>query len=121
MGMCDILIVEDSSNLRNSIREALEVHGYTVEARSNGLQAKEFLEFTIPPLIICDVVMPEFDGKQLLEYVQKNVDPVPSFLFISSFYQKDWQNLGATGFLMKPFSMPALIQTVRNVLISSNT
>ena len=119
--MTKVLIIEDEEILRESILNILETNGFsTIEAgdgRSGVRLAKEF----IPDLILCDVRMPELNGYEVLHKLRQ--DPVTAnipLLFLTAEniqnvrYQA--QELGANGYLFKPFTTAQLLQAISQEL-----
>lgn len=113
--MCDILLVEDNDNLRDSIREVLDLYGYSVVVKPNGLEAWDSIKKSSPSLIITDFAMPMLDGGQLIELVKSSSNPIPVIL-MSAYYREDWPSLGATAFLEKPFHLKILLEHVERIL-----
>ena len=119
--MTKILIVEDEKDVRTTIIDLLETNGYTVISANDGKQATKILEYEIPDLIISDIMMPEMDGYQLLEHFQKlpGSSTVP-FIFLTA--KADISDLrkgmtqGADDYLMKPFRVKELLQSVETQL-----
>lgn len=119
--MTKVLIIEDEEILRESILNILETNGFsTIEAgdgRSGVRLAKEF----VPDLILCDVRMPGLNGYQVLQTLRQ--DPVTAkipLLLITAEnirnvrYQA--QELGANGYLIKPFTTAQLLQAIAQEL-----
>jgi two-component system chemotaxis response regulator CheY len=65
-----IVIVDDSSGIRNIVRETLLKKGYLVLEASNGLEALKYFDGTQVDLLITDFEMPELNGAQLIERVR---------------------------------------------------
>jgi signal transduction histidine kinase/DNA-binding response OmpR family regulator len=61
-----ILVVEDDTATREFIVEALSRCGYRVDTASDGLQARTYVENTLPELVVLDLILPRIDGFQLL-------------------------------------------------------
>lgn len=61
---CDILLVEDDRDVRDSMVEALEEAGYTVLGAEDGLEALRLLQRHLPRVILLDLMMPNMDGFQ---------------------------------------------------------
>ncbi|NBX76999.1 MAG: response regulator [Proteobacteria bacterium] len=64
-----VLVVEDDPDIRELLKVALEMEGYTVETAQNGQEAWDFLNGSNPKpaLMIIDLMMPVMDGWKLLE------------------------------------------------------
>ena len=67
-----ILMVEDDSDQRNSIRSLLEPQQWIIAEADNGRVALEHLAAEIPDIILLDLMMPEIDGFQLLTTLRGN-------------------------------------------------
>jgi CheY-like chemotaxis protein len=69
----DILVVDDDPNLRALYGQILSRAGYIPHVVENGLKALDFLrDHPLPQAMILDLLMPEMDGFQVLDYVQAN-------------------------------------------------
>jgi PAS domain S-box-containing protein len=66
-----ILLVEDDEAARDMMRQILEKDGWFVVEAANGRRALEYLEQTLPGLILLDLMMPEMDGFALVTELQK--------------------------------------------------
>jgi CheY-like chemotaxis protein/two-component sensor histidine kinase len=119
--MSKILIVEDEKDVRTTIIDLLESAGHTIISAQDGRQAIKILDYEIPNLIISDIMMPDVDGYQLLEYFQKlpGASTVP-FIFLSAKTEstdlRKGMILGADDYLMKPFRAKELLQVVETQL-----
>lgn len=60
-----VLIVEDETDIRESLGELLEVEGYSVAQANNGRRALEYLNAAaqLPHVILLDLMMPDMDGE----------------------------------------------------------
>ncbi len=65
-----ILIVEDEAESRDTLRELLELEGYTVETAANGKAALAILENVEPCVVLLDLFMPVMDGLQVLDQLR---------------------------------------------------
>jgi CheY-like chemotaxis protein len=63
--MSTILIVDDESSIIEVLRDVLLDEGYDVVTANNGLEGWTSLEATLPDLVLCDVMMPILDGREL--------------------------------------------------------
>ncbi len=114
-----ILLVEDDPDIREFTSSALELLGYQVYQAADGLEAWQKIQEGLKvDLIISDLIMPQMDGKELLEKV-KEIAPETKFILISG-YTKDYLEgytlpPGVT-FLQKPYSVKALSQEIRLLL-----
>ena len=69
-----ILVVDDEVLLVKGIRLNLQNEGYTVITGSDGLDAVRAVQEEKPDLVVLDVMMPEFDGWEVLSFVKDNTD-----------------------------------------------
>jgi CheY-like chemotaxis protein len=62
-----ILVVDDDTAIRETLRDVLEDSGYTVNESQDGLRALEYLRKSPTPMIVLlDLMMPQLDGSALL-------------------------------------------------------
>ncbi len=120
--MKNVLIVEDSKAIRSMIRVSLEEAGgfFAVEA-GNGFEALKTLPTRRFDLIITDINMPDINGLELIGFVKSNPEYKDIPLIIVSTEKSDEDKkrglaLGASGYVVKPFTNKDLISMVKNVL-----
>ena len=115
--MKKILVIEDEMQIRNDIMKTLELCNYEVYGAPNGKAGLQVSLEQIPDLIISDIMMPELNGYELLNELQKYKETahIP-FLFLSAKSDKtdirEGMKLGADDFLTKPFDIDELIEAV---------
>jgi DNA-binding NarL/FixJ family response regulator len=119
-----LLLIDDDPNLILLVKDYLEFRGYEVLTAENGREALEILEQHIPDMIICDVMMPEMDGYDLVESVRQ--DPRTNWipiLFLSAKGQSQDRvkglNKGADVYMVKPFEPEELVAQVESSLKQS--
>ena len=66
-----ILVVDDEPRMRKFMQMNLELEGFGVAEASNGLEALERTREDLPDLVVLDVMMPEMDGFEALEHIQR--------------------------------------------------
>jgi len=109
-GYGNILLVDDEEILRNTGRCLLEELGYTVYTAEDGVQgiALYSQQRDIIDLVILDMVMPKLGGKETFIKLRE-INPNVRVLFCSGFHNEGTENqlreLGAKGFIRKPYSM----------------
>lgn len=114
-----ILIVEDEISIRETLRDILFFYGYEVKLAEDGLKAKMILKNWIPDLILCDIMMPNMDGMELLEYVRGNskYNNVPYIFLTAKKIEDDFRtamNSGSDDYIVKPFKSSELIKAIEN-------
>ncbi len=116
-----VLVIEDEVAILNNICTILQISGYTCIKASNGAIGLEALSTNNPNIILCDVMMPEMDGFEVLKNVRGNTaTQTTPFCFLSAradVVDIDYGlSLGANGYITKPFSAKDLIETVGRLL-----
>ncbi|MGH7284897.1 MAG: response regulator, partial [Polyangiaceae bacterium] len=71
-----VLVVDDEEDIRDTLRELIEMKGFKAQTAANGAEALEQLIAERPCLVVLDLVMPVMDGVALLEKMR--ADPAPS-------------------------------------------
>lgn len=119
--MKTILFIEDNLEIRENVTELLEFYGYHVELAVNGREGLLAVNKKLPDLILCDIMMPELTGYDVLLELKKSVSTscIP-FIFISaSTEKKEIQNgldLGANAYIRKPFELEVLLNEIKRCL-----
>lgn len=114
------LLAEDDNIFRRLLSKKLTAAGYEVREAANGLMAKTI--FDLSPntfhLVITDVRMPELDGVQLLAHIRKTskVPVVVMTGFSEILESKAALDLGANGFLPKPFKADTLLNVIEDAI-----
>ncbi|MCW3463225.1 response regulator transcription factor [Chitinophaga nivalis] len=115
-----ILLVEDDVIFGNTMKQHLEAAGYRVEHCHDGVEAwQEFLR-TRYDICLLDIVVPKMNGFELAKEIRKKNVLVPIF-FLSSEKTLDEDRisgfqLGADGYIIKPFSYNELLKRIRVIL-----
>lgn len=118
--MAKILIVDDSSTMRESLDMVLSSAGYDVDAAINGVDGlKKFGENRDYNLIITDVNMPEMNGLDMLANIRKISKDV-HVIVLTTETEKDKietaKNLRASGWIIKPFKPNDLLAVVSKLV-----
>lgn len=115
-----ILIVDDEPVNIHVLSEALQ-GAYELRFATSGAQAIKQLESYLPDLVLLDVVMPESDGFQTLEAIQRSpgAADIP-VIFVTAMSEIDDEEkgfaLGAVDYITKPISAPIVRARVRTHL-----
>ncbi len=119
--MIRILIIEDSTTIRENTAELLELEGYATLTASNGKIGLEQIKLHMPDLILCDLLMPEMDGFTVLKNLGQHPDlkRIP-FIFFSAKSEKMEVNkgmdAGADAYITKPFELEELLASIEKCL-----
>ena len=114
--MIDVLVVEDDADLREAICDTLQLNQISFHEVENGRAAEQFLASHSASLVLSDVQMSPGNGYELLSTIRKNQLDVPVILMTAygSIPQAvDAIQAGAADYLVKPFEVTNLVNTVR--------
>ncbi|MEH6345789.1 MAG: response regulator [Bermanella sp.] len=122
--MSKILLVDDDEVFNESLREYLEYKGFTVLSAFNGKQGLDMITTDSPDLVITDIVMPEFEGIELLTAVViDSVKAKPKIIVISgggrigsSNYLSVAKEMGADAVFEKPLEFKLLVEEIKRLL-----
>lgn len=115
--MINILIVEDERSISNLIKINLEDAGYLCTCVFDGNSAADILEHNTYDLILLDVMLPEIDGYELMNYIRPQNIPVIFLTAKSNVTDKvKGLKLGAEDYITKPFEIIELLARVETVL-----
>ena len=118
--MYKLMIVDDSNIIRNRIQRAYDSGKFMLVATAtSGVHALEKFNIHRPDVITMDLTMPQMDG---LECIEKLVTMAPEvrILVVSALSDKATGikalELGASGFLCKPFSEEELAEAMSELV-----
>src|SRR6516165_804484 len=72
-----VLVVDDEPAVREALRRALELEGYSVELAQNGAEALRLVNAIEPDMVVLDVLMPEVDGLAACRRLREEGSRVP--------------------------------------------
>ncbi len=116
-----LLVVEDAENVRQVIKESLELYGYKIKEAGDGEEALQVATLTDAPihLVLTDVVMPRMDGFTFIKKLMP-IHPDTKVLFMSGYTNETIVLRGelAPGvqFIQKPFNLIELARRIRRQL-----
>lgn len=115
-----VLVVDDEKDIVDLLKYNLQKEGFHVLTASNGKQALERADRK-PDLILLDVMMPEFDGWEVLRRLRKKPETanIPVVFLTAKDSETDevvGLELGADDYITKPVSIPKLIARVKATL-----
>lgn len=115
--MTDILVVEDDEAIANLICVSLSAEGYRCTCARDGMEGADYIERQSFDLVLLDIMLPEVDGYELLEYIKPTGTPV-IFLTAKGSIEDKVRGLraGADDYLPKPFQIGELLARVEAVL-----
>jgi CheY-like chemotaxis protein len=119
-----ILIVEDEPKNMTLTRDLLKISGYeTIEAR-DGKEGVEKAKSTKPNLILMDIMMPKMDGYSACREIKadQSTKNIPVVMLTAVGYDLNKRlakQMGADGYVTKPFSRQQLIDAISPLLATS--
>ena len=117
--MAKILIVDDETPIRRTLRDILEFEEYDVEEATDGLECVSKVQKEKFDVIIMDIKMPKMDGIEALERLQILAPEIP-VIMVSGHGTIDTAveavKKGAFDFISKPPDLNRMLITVRNAL-----
>lgn len=115
--MTRILVIEDEAHILENILETLEMEGFDVHGLNDGREALATALTYKPDLILCDIMMPDVDGYNVL--INLRSEPATStipFVFLTALAaraeMRHGMEMGADDYLTKPFTPTELLSAV---------
>ena len=115
--MKKILVIEDDFSVRSNILDLLEAEDFNAIGAENGFIGALWAQQHSPDLIICDVMMPEVDGYEVLNALrsQPTTATIP-FIFLTAMADKTniryGMEMGADDYVTKPFTTEELLNAI---------
>lgn len=111
-----VLVVDDESDVAESLRRLLLRQGFEVGTASGGQAALAYYRTHAVDVVLTDVIMPDLDGPELLRQLLA-VNPDAVVLGMTGQLQahqvEDMRRLGARAVLRKPFELSELVRAIR--------
>ena len=118
-----ILIVDDEPDIVSLTEKFLQIGNFNTIACNNGKEALKIIEERYPEisLVLLDVMMPGLSGAEVLSKIKsrEEYEHVKVVLFTVKSFKEDIErgrNLGADGYITKPFSGKDLLEYVKDLL-----
>jgi CheY-like chemotaxis protein len=113
--MALFLIVEDSIFTRRALSKALQADGHVTLEAVNGYEALEKVATLAPDCILLDLVMPDFNGLEVLKILQEQGSKIPIIVVTSDIQEtvrQECLQMGAVTVINKPFNIDELRHAV---------
>lgn len=118
-----ILIIEDTTELRDYLTNVLADQGYKVLSAEEGTAALKLFEKVSPDLVILDLGLPTISGETVCKQI-KNISPQTQILVLTAKHTvsdiANTLNLGADDYMAKPFEVDELLARVKARLRTSS-
>lgn len=118
-----ILLVDDDEHILRSLEIYLKMEEFRVITAAGGKEALDILNETRPDLIVLDIMMPEIDGFQVLEFIKskQEIHTVPVIMLTAKSQDVDvlkgYQE-GVASYMTKPFNLNELVDNI-NLIFES--
>ncbi len=117
-----VLAVDDSRTMRSLIGYTLSEAGFDVTLAEDGLDGLSKLKYQTPDVIVTDLNMPNMDGFGFVEAVrdEQHLRGLPILILTTESAQdlkERARDMGATGWIVKPFDDEQLIAAIKRVAI----
>ncbi len=108
-----VLVVDDDTSILDTVSSILSGEGYDVVSASSGQEALDAVERKVPLLILLDMRMPVMDGWAVARALRGQGITVPIVVMTAAESAQRWADeVGAEGYLAKPFGLDELLATV---------
>jgi two-component system chemotaxis response regulator CheY len=115
-----VLIVDDNDLMRTLLRGILRNESCQVVGEAkNGAIALDQVEKTDPDVVFLDVMMPEMDGLEVLQYIKERHPRIKVIMITGNPSVENVQDSiqgGASGFIVKPFNTARVLDTLQKTL-----
>lgn len=119
--MSTVLVIDDEPEILENVVDLLEIEGFEPVATEDAEDGIELAKTHRPDLIVCDVMMPDLSGHDVLQAI-RSVDGLQTtpFIFLTAKSTPDdmreGMTLGADDYLTKPFRAAELVSAVKTRL-----
>lgn len=115
----NVLIVDDSTTIRDQLRRALVVAGFGVLEARDGLEGLETVrDHADLAMMICDVNMPRMGGIEMIDLLKESGCTIPILMLTTEGEPKlilKAKAAGARGWIVKPIDASLLVKAVQSL------
>ena len=116
-----VLVVDDDPAIRDMLSDFLGMEGYSVVTASDGLEGLRAFEKCTPSIVLLDMRMPNLDGWGFVGKLRERGIKVPILAVTASRCPERWaEDIGADGYLAKPFDLTQLLAAIERISPPSN-
>lgn len=118
-GKVRALVVDDEDSITQLVSMALRYEGWEVQTATTGQEALEKMRTFEPDVAVLDIMLPDFDGMQLLSRIRGAGDMFPVLFLTALDSVEDRVNgltAGGDDYVVKPFSLEELIARLRGLV-----
>jgi two-component system, OmpR family, response regulator len=114
-----VLVVDDEANLAELLAMALRLEGWEISVALTGSKAVSAAKRDRPDAVVLDMMLPDFDGLEVLRRIRNIVSDVP-VLFLTARDSVEDRVAGLTAggddYVTKPFSLEEVVARLRGLL-----
>ena len=117
--MVKVLIVEDNDKLRRMIDIYLKQNNFKTYTAKDGLEALDILDDNYIDLVICDIMMPNMDGFELIKELRTVYKELPIIIVTAKESKDDKMmgfKLGTDDYMIKPIDLEELLMRIQALL-----
>ena len=119
-------LVDDDADILSVLARVLEGAGHSVETATSSLHALKQIPVSRPDCVITDIMMPEMDGFELTRELRRRPELGTMKIIVLSaktydFDRRRARELGADGFVSKPFQRESLLDSIMEIVSSRVT
>ena len=121
--MARILVIDDSEFVREFLSDCLSDAGHEVLLAEDGTVGLERYSSDTPDCILLDVLMPGIDGIEVMRQIRSRCQQIPILLMTGDdpgWARRTCEEHGASGFLSKAFYADKVVESVEEILLSSD-
>ncbi len=122
--MNTILIVDDEASVRKTISDILVYYGYETLAVDCGQKAINLIKKETPDLVLLDIMLEDMSGIDVLREIKKEEEYTEFIILTGNVSQEavvEAINLGAYGYIQKPYSIDQLLIMIKRAIEKQNT
>lgn len=113
--MKKVLIIEDQLSISEEVNDWFAFEGFETLTATNGQTGVELAKGQLPDLIVCDIMMPGMDGREVLSVLRKNpATRMIPFIFMTALAEREnirtGMDLGADDYIIKPFTRSEMLK-----------
>lgn len=99
------------------VTDILLFEGYTIQTATNGAEALAKVDQTMPALVLLDMRMPVLSGWDFARSLKERNIHIPILVMTAARDAHKWADeIGASGYVAKPFHLPDLLDAVEAIL-----
>ena len=122
--MSTVLVIDDSEHVRQYLSDILSDAGFIVREAKDGETGLALFNSSAPDCVLLDVLMPGIDGFEVLQKIREVAQHLPVLIMTGDdpgWARRTCESYGATGFLSKSLYADKLVETIEDVILSSES